>query len=452
MRPLGIGRLVRFFGGLSARTRIALVFGAVFLVLGGALLTVVNLLSSAGTETEAAAIARRVKLVPAPLVSPAQEAFRPGNAYGVPYEVGPILGLRGSQSDLAASYGIDSDRSTAYQLTDNVSDAASQQMLYWSVAALLVTALCAVAVGWWTAGRVLRPVHAMTARARQLSERTLHERIGDANGPDDELKELGDTLDALLARLETAFDSQRRFIANASHELRTPLATQRTAIQVGLDPAASADELAATKQVLLESNRRSERLIEGLLMLARGERGLEDREDVDLGAIAAEEAARYDIRAVRAGADRPRLSLRRGGGAPAPRVRGDRLLLAQLVDNLVANAVAYNVPGGTVSVVVSGGVLTVENTGPTVSEEDVPALFEPFRRGEGRDRMGPGAGLGLSIVRSIAEAHGGTVTARPGPSGGLSVTVRLPESRAERGAGRTGRPARPTGRVRGARA
>ncbi|MEU5978226.1 HAMP domain-containing sensor histidine kinase [Streptomyces sp. NPDC047315] len=453
MRPLGVGRIVRFFGGLSARTRIALVFGAVFLVLGGALLTVVNLLSSAGTETEAAAIARRVRLVPAPLVSPTQEAFRSGDVYGAPV-VGPIPGLRGSQSELTASYWIDADRSTAYQLTDNVSDAASQQMLYWSVAALLVTALCAVAVGWWTAGRVLRPVHAMTARARRLSERTLHERIGDANGPDDELKELGDTLDALLARLEKAFDGQRRFIANASHELRTPLATQRTAIQVGLDPAASADELAATKQVLLESNRRSERLIEGLLMLARGERGLEDCEDVDLGAIAEEEAARYDIRAVRAAADRPRLSLRKGGGGasgPRVRVRGDRLLLAQLVDNLVANAVAYNVPGGTVSVVVSGGVLTVENTGPTVPEEDVPALFEPFRRGEGRDRMGPGAGLGLSIVRSIAEAHGGTVTARPGPSGGLSVTVRLPEARTERGAGRTGRPARPTGRVRGAR-
>jgi signal transduction histidine kinase len=357
--------------GSTIRTRIALVYGGVFLVLGGVLLGIVNLLSRAGTEDEVAAIRRRA--VPAL----------------------PVTDVRGV---------------TVVQLTDSVRHAAGQQMLIWSAFALLGTALCAVAVGWWTAGRVLRPVHAMTAKARRLSERTLHERIG-ASGPDDELKELGDTLDALLARLEKAFDSQRRFIANASHELRTPLATQRTAIQVGLDESASAEELARTKTVLLDNNRRSERLIEGLLVLARSERGVAEREDVDLGEVVAEEAARYEVKAAvgRAGV-----------------VRGNRLLLAQLVGNLVANAVAYNVPDGTVDVACADGVLTVRNTGPVVAAEDVPALFEPFRRGEGRDRMGPGAGLGLSIVRSIADAHGGTVTAEPGPEGGLAVTVTLP--------------------------
>lgn len=357
--------------GSTIRTRIALVYGGVFLVLGGVLLGIVNLLSRAGTEDEVAAIRRRA--VPALPVT---------DVHGV----------------------------TVVQLTDSVRHAAGQQMLIWSAFALLGTALCAVAVGWWTAGRVLRPVHAMTAKARRLSERTLHERIG-ASGPDDELKELGDTLDALLARLEKAFDSQRRFIANASHELRTPLATQRTAIQVGLDESASAEELARTKTVLLDNNRRSERLIEGLLVLARSERGLAEREDVDLGEVVAEEAARYEVKA----------AVGRGGV-----VRGNRLLLAQLVGNLVANAVAYNVPDGTVDVACADGVLTVRNTGPVVAAEDVPALFEPFRRGEGRDRMGPGAGLGLSIVRSIADAHGGTVTAEPGPEGGLAVTVTLP--------------------------
>ncbi|MET7713241.1 ATP-binding protein [Streptomyces sp. NPDC005407] len=357
--------------GSTIRTRIALVYGGVFLVLGGVLLGIVNLLSRAGTEDEVAAIRRRA--VPAL----------------------PVTDVRGV---------------TVVQLTDSVRHAAGQQMLIWSAFALLGTALCAVAVGWWTAGRVLRPVHAMTAKARRLSERTLHERIG-ASGPDDELKELGDTLDALLARLEKAFDSQRRFIANASHELRTPLATQRTAIQVGLDESASAEELARTKTVLLDNNRRSERLIEGLLVLARSERGLAEREDVDLGEAVAEEAARYEVKA----------AVGRGGV-----VRGNRLLLAQLVGNLVANAVAYNVPDGTVDVACADGVLTVRNTGPVVAAEDVPALFEPFRRGEGRDRMGPGAGLGLSIVRSIADAHGGTVTAEPGPEGGLTVTVTLP--------------------------
>ncbi|MDQ0942047.1 cell wall metabolism sensor histidine kinase WalK [Streptomyces sp. V1I1] len=357
--------------GSTIRTRIALVYGGVFLVLGGVLLGIVNLLSRAGTEDEVAAIRRRA--VPAL----------------------PVTDVRGV---------------TVVQLTDSVRHAAGQQMLIWSAFALLGTALCAVAVGWWTAGRVLRPVHAMTAKARRLSERTLHERIG-ASGPDDELKELGDTLDALLARLEKTFDSQRRFIANASHELRTPLATQRTAIQVGLDESASAEELARTKTVLLDNNRRSERLIEGLLVLARSERGPAEREDVDLGEVVAEEAARYEVKA----------AVGRGGV-----VRGNRLLLAQLVGNLVANAVAYNVPDGTVDVACADGVLTVRNTGPVVAAEDVPALFEPFRRGEGRDRMGPGAGLGLSIVRSIADAHGGTVTAEPGPEGGLAVTVTLP--------------------------
>ncbi|MFB7586451.1 sensor histidine kinase [Streptomyces sp. NPDC056169] len=348
--------------GSTIRTRIALVYGGVFLVLGAVLLLVVNLLVRAGTDGEADAIVAR--------------------------------------ADDAAVV-------EAYRLGDDIRDAAGQQMLMWSCMALLVMACGAVVVGWWTAGRVLRPVHEMTARARRLSERNLHERIA-ASGPDDELKELGDTIDALLGRLETAFDSQRRFIANASHELRTPLATQRAAIQVGLDDDCE------VRQVLLDTNRRSERLIDGLLLLARSERGLAEREDVPLGEVVAEE---YEDAYV-AG----------GGGV----VRGSRVLLGQLVRNLVANAVAYNVPGpgrGVVDVRVEGGVLTVVNTGPVVPPDQVAGLFEPFRRGEGRDRMGPGAGLGLSIVRSIAAAHGGTVTAvarRAEDGGGLVVTVTLP--------------------------
>ncbi|MCX4448185.1 sensor histidine kinase [Streptomyces sp. NPDC058369] len=371
----------------TIRIRIALVYGGVFLVLGTALLATVNLASRAGTDSQARAIAATAVVV------------QPGYAVN-----GPLVSRRLGPP-------------TVYDLTDHVSDAAGHQLLIWSAAALLVMTACAVGVGWWTAGRVLRPVHAMTAKARKLSEHTLHERIA-SSGPDDELKELGDTLDALLGRLERAFDSQRRFIANASHELRTPLATQRAAIQVGLDDP-TPEDLVRTRETLLDNNRRSERLIEGLLVLARSERGLaaSEREPVDLARVVAEESARC-----------PGVRL---DARPGP-VRGNRLLLAQLVANLLANAVTYNVPGGSVdvSVVQAGGgvLLEVRNTGPVVDAADIPGLFEPFRRGEGKDRMGPGSGLGLSIVRSIAVAHDGTVTAVPGPGGGLAVTVRLPAS------------------------
>ncbi|PZT72766.1 MULTISPECIES: sensor histidine kinase [unclassified Streptomyces] len=370
----------------TIRTRIALVYGGVFLILGTALLATVNLASRAGTDSQARAIAETAAVV------------QPGYAVN-----GPLVSRRRLGPP------------TVYDLTDHVSDAAGHQLLIWSAAALLVMTACAVGVGWWTAGRVLRPVHAMTAKARKLSAHTLHERIA-SSGPDDELKELGDTLDALLARLEKAFDSQRRFIANASHELRTPLATQRAAIQIGLEDP-TPEDLVRTRQTLLDNNRRSERLIDGLLVLARSERGLDksEREPVDLARVVAEEAARH-----------PGVRL---DTQPCP-VRGNRQLLAQLVANLLANAVTYNVPDGSVSataVPVGGGVLLeIRNTGPVVEAADIPGLFEPFRRGEGRDRMGPGSGLGLSIVRSITMAHDGTVTAVPGPEGGLAVTVRLP--------------------------
>ncbi|MGA5640938.1 sensor histidine kinase [Streptomyces cinereoruber] len=359
MSPSGTGCLG---AGSTVRTRIALVYGGVFLVLGALLLLVVNLLVRAGTDGEKEAIVARAG------------------------EVAVV---------------------EAYRIGDDVGRAANEQMLMWSCLALLVIACGAVVVGWWTAGRLLRPVHEMTARARRLSERDLGGRLA-VRGPDDELKELGDTIDALLGRLETAFDSQRRFIANASHELRTPLATQRAALQVGLD------EDCEVRRILLDTNRHSERLLDGLLLLARGERGLAEREDVPFAEVVAEE---YEDVAV----------------AEDGVVRGSRVLLRQLVRNLVANAVAHNVPGGTVDVRVHGGaptvVLTVVNTGPVVPPDEVESLFEPFRRGAGRDRTGLGAGLGLSIVRSIATAHGGTATAvarGAGEGGGLVVTVTLP--------------------------
>ncbi|WP_116212765.1 sensor histidine kinase [Streptomyces olivoreticuli] len=377
---------------LTARTRIAAAYGAVFLVLGTLLLVTVNVLSRAGTREQATVIARTAMPV---------EALRPGEPAGA-YQGQEIKSLAPSMIS---------------QVTGDVSAAASHQLVLWSVLALLLTALLAVGVGWWTAGRVLRPVHAMTATARRISERNLHERIGQ-RGPDDELKELADTIDALLGRLEGAFDSQRRFVSNASHELRTPLATQRAAIQVGLDGDLSPEELARTKALLLETNRRSEHLIDGLLVLARSERGLERRDPLDLADVVAEETAAVADRAEREGV---RVEAH---AAPAP-LTGNRVLLAQLTGNLLRNAVGYNHPGGSVEVDVRPGRLTVTNTGPEVAAEDVDGLFEPFRRGAGRERLGGGTGLGLSIVRSIARAHDGTVEAVPRPGGGLRVTVRF---------------------------
>ncbi|MGQ4516664.1 ATP-binding protein [Streptomyces sp. DW26H14] len=425
--------------GSTIRTRIALVYGGVFVVLGACLLGVVNLLSNSSTHDQAQAIAARADVVPV-------WSAVPGTGRGAR---DPLLVVR--QADRPA-------RLTLFQLTDHVSDAARNELMFWSLVALLAMALLAVIVGWWTAGRVLRPIREMTEKARGLTERNLYERIA-ADGPDDELKELGDTLDALLARLERAFDSQRRFIANASHELRTPLATQRAAIQVGLDDASTPEERSRTRTTLLENNRRSEQLIEGLLLLARSERGLaeDELEEVNLCELVAEEAARHGV-AVSTPAERtapaapsvpsaPAATPSPGGSAasaasagvvergPRP-VRGNRMLLSRLAANLLANATKYNVPGGSVDVSVDNGTLRITNTGPPVPPAEIPALFEPFRRGEGRDRIGrgpgAGAGLGLSIVRSIAQAHGGDVSAIPGRRGvgGLEVTVTLPTTAA----------------------
>jgi signal transduction histidine kinase len=244
----------------------------------------------------------------------------------------------------------------------------------------------------------------------------LDERIALA-GPRDELKELADTFDAMLGRLERAVESQRRFVANASHELRTPLAIQRAAIQIGLADT-SPEQVERMRAELLEANRRTERLIDGLLTLARGERGLDTRDPVRLDEIAEEVVASSRPAAERAG-----LTIR---AAIEPlTVAGDAVLLTQLTTNLLHNAVRYNHPGGEVYVGVSPEQgLTVRNSGPEIPAEQVPELFEPFRRLRTRTGPADGAGLGLSIVASIAQAHDATVTALPNPGGGLDITVR----------------------------
>jgi signal transduction histidine kinase len=284
--------------------------------------------------------------------------------------------------------------------------------------AVVVIVVLAFAVSWLLTGRLLRPLHRITGTARRLSLSTLHERIA-LDGPQDELKQLADTFDAMLDRLEKAVDSQRRFVANASHELRTPLAVQRTAIEVGLaDP--SPRRLAEVRAEMLRNTLRSERLIEGLLVLAQGERGLDHRAPVDLEAVVGQVVE--DNLPL---AERARVAV--SAGTRPVTVAGDEVLLTRMTANLVQNAIRHNHPGGDVEVELSPEALTVRNTGPAVPPERVEELFEPFRRLHA-DRTGSdgGAGLGLSIVAAIVRAHGGTVRAAAGADGGLSVAVALP--------------------------
>jgi signal transduction histidine kinase len=292
---------------------------------------------------------------------------------------------------------------------------------------LLVLGLMAVlslGLGWLVAGRVLRPLQRITATAKRLSERTLDERIA-LQGPDDELKELADTFDRMLSRLDTAFDSQRRFAANASHELRTPLAISRTELELALeDPDASSAELRGMAGRVLDATERSEALIEGLLTLARSEQAPRVWEPADLAGVAAEALEHTQHEDAAAG-------LRvLSGLRPAP-VEGDPALLGRMVANLVENAVRHNQPGGWLEVTtgVSDGraFVQVANGGPIIPADQAESLFEPFRRLDGRVASTTrGAGLGLSIVRSVARAHGGDAHAGALPGGGLEVTVRLP--------------------------
>jgi signal transduction histidine kinase len=298
------------------------------------------------------------------------------------------------------------------------------QLLIQSGLALGIMALVSLVAGWLLAGRVLRPLRTIANAAREISANDLHRRLALA-GPRDELRELGDTFDALLARLERAFQAQRQFIANASHELRTPLTLERALLEVALaDPDADAASLRRACEQVLASAGQQERLIEALLTLARSQRGLDRVEPVDLACVAeaAVAAAEGDaaVRAIRIDAVL--------GPAPA---EGDSRLVERLAANLVDNAVRHNVDGGRVEVVTgmrgARATLHVANDGPELAPHEVARLLEPFARGAGEREAGDGGlGLGLSIVAAIAEAHGGVLDVQPRAGGGLRVEVQLP--------------------------
>jgi signal transduction histidine kinase len=305
------------------------------------------------------------------------------------------------------------------------------QLLIQSGLGLAIVAVAAVGVGWLMAGRALRPLRDIIATARRLSTRNLSERIS-LPGPQDELKEVADTIDEMLGRLAAGFEAQRRFVANASHELRTPLTVQRAAIDVALsDPHPTIESLRAMAARVRVATERHERLIDSLLMLAGGERGVQRYEPVDLAqavqnALTAAQPAIEDRRL------RVTSSLR-----PAA-LDGDRDLLAGLAANLVDNAVKYNVAGGEIHVETatdgSRVALSISNTGPELPADMVGQLFQPFRRhAPDRTVTGPrrGFGLGLSIVAAITDAHRGVYQASARQGGGLSIAVTFPDLHAD---------------------
>jgi signal transduction histidine kinase len=409
----------------TIRVRLTVLYGGLFFLAGAVLLTVMYLVVKQNLDAHLGPPAGGVA-VSFPTEGPTTNTDQ---------QLIQINGQTVSPGDLAKQIT---------QQQAKIRDEALNTLLAEGGVALLVVGVVASGFGWLMAERALRPVHGITATARRVAaaasaQRGLHERIALA-GPRDEIKELADTFDDMLERLDRSFDGQRRFVANASHELRTPLAINRALVEVSITRPGASQDAQRLGESLLTVNARHERLIDGLLTLAESEQAVAERSTVDLADMAG-----HVLDQTAAGG----LTVRRQLG-PVSTV-GDPILLERLTQNLVENAVRHNEPGGWLSVhtglIDRQASLTVTNTGPAVAEYELETIFEPFRRlGADRTRNAGaerGFGLGLSIVRAVARAHGGEVNARPRPGGGLVVTVRLPAEAAAAGpAGGAGRPGR----------
>lgn len=309
---------------------------------------------------------------------------------------------------------------TAIPSTMSVVRLVAVQQWQWSAIGIAGAGILAGGVGWFVSRRMLRPIDRITATANRITASNLHERIA-LDGPDDELRRLSGTVDDLLDRLETAFESQRRFVAQASHELRTPLAVQRAAMQIGLHDGADIEDVRAIRDELLAQNRRTEHLVESLLVLAEADRGLAgDEQEIDVAELADEVVA-----GAAAGADEAGVTLVHERCTVPPGhtdLRGEPTLVRQMLVNLVGNAVEYNEPGGFVRVTTRGAGFVVENSGPVVPAAVAPLLVEPFRRCPSSSG-GRHSGLGLSIVASIVQAHGWRLDVSARADGGLRVDV-----------------------------
>jgi signal transduction histidine kinase len=377
---------MRLFRG-GVRLRLTLLFGGLFLAAGAALLGITDFLVRHATS--GVVIARQLG--------------------------GVSIGSGTLPASLSPTEQIQSYANAAQAVENGA-------LLLYSGIALGIMAVVSVALGWFTAGRALSPLRRITAAARRISVTNLHERLA-LDGPDDDLRELADTIDGLFARLDASLYAQRQFVANASHELRTPLARSRTLLEVALrNPDASVESLRAAGERALAAGEEQERLIEALLTLARSQRGLSRHVPLDLAAIARDVLAARGAEVAARGLDM-RVTL-----SPAL-LTGDFDLSERAVVNLIDNALRHNVADGTVWVTVgtvSGqAVLSVANTGTEIPAGDVSGLLQPFQRC-GVPRSGDGLGLGLSIVQAIAVAHGGGLTLTPRPGGGLTAQLAFP--------------------------
>jgi signal transduction histidine kinase len=373
----------------SVRLRLTALYGVLFLLSGAALLAI----------TSGVVVARSSVTVPAPPAGQQDQQSALGRAQAR---------IQQLQAELAA-HGV------------------SHQLLVGSAIALGIMTVASAVLGWIIAGRVLRPLRAITAATRRISADSLHERLAMA-GPRDELTDLGDTIDGLLGRLEGAFAAQRRFAANAAHELRTPLTTMRASVDVAVaKPGPVPEQTIALVGRLRAELDRVDELLDGLLALARAQHGvLPDRAVLSLGALASASLAAHS------GAITARkLTVQHTDSPGGAWVAGSQPLLRRMVDNVIDNAIGHNADGGWISVATGAdgavAMLAVETGGGVLDQRQVDQLAQPFQRlGADRTRSKGGAGLGLSIVAAIADAHGGTLDLRARPEGGLRLAIGLP--------------------------